>query len=371
MAIIKIGAPLTGIRGTIGGITYSANAAGPFAKQWARGSNPKTPKQSLERSYLAQMSSLWSDLSDPERASWRTFASDPAQELTNSLGVAYFASGFNWFVKCTIRLFRVGRSPLSAIPTQARPSAPAIDDFVITQAGSDPDVAVGGTASASSSTGGFPASQAFDDDMLTRWRSATTNPTGWLQYVLPSSLIITGYSVAVLIIDTIRPMDWTFERLDPGPIWTVLHTITSAVFTAGVPLIFYFPNSTPSTTYRINISANAGFTDAVNINEMQYFLGLEGSSRIVYPANEFTDSPDYDLILKISQGQTPARIIQYPGFTEILALQGAAQSFELFQDELTAVFGTIALERSWFARLYRQTREGLRSAPSTQRTTTL
>ncbi|RLB61040.1 MAG: hypothetical protein DRG80_04550 [Deltaproteobacteria bacterium] len=123
MAIIKLGTLVTGVRGTIGGITYSANGAGNYAKTWAKPPNPKTGNQSVQRGYLAEQIQRWRDLPQTTKDLWATFAADPAQALTNSLGETYYASGYQWFTKLNIRLRRAGRTLLTNPPTGARPTA--------------------------------------------------------------------------------------------------------------------------------------------------------------------------------------------------------------------------------------------------------
>lgn len=123
MAIIKLGGTVVGVRGTIGGVTYTANGSGPYAKSWAKPVNPKTGIQMIQRGYVAEQIQRWRDLSDAQRSDWASYASDPAQELTNSLGESYYASGFNWFVKINVRLKRAGRTLLDDAPTGTRPSA--------------------------------------------------------------------------------------------------------------------------------------------------------------------------------------------------------------------------------------------------------
>lgn len=370
MAIVKIGAPLSGIRGTIGGITYSANGAGPYCRQWSRGSDPGSPKQATQRAYLARMPQAWAALTAAQRTAWDTFAALAAQALTNSLGETYYASGFNWFCKCNTRLLRSGRSLITATPTQARPAAPTISDFRVTVAGSDPDVATGGTASASTFAPGQPASNAFDDSAATYWVTASGNTTGWLQYVLSSSKIIRGYSITSFSTRTTAPVDWTFERLDAGPTWTPIDTITGHSWPADGPYYFFCPNETSSTTYRINVTQNNGSASFMGLAEMEYFVCDEERSVIIYPEDEFSASPDYDLVLHVAQGSTPARIAQYPGYLETLVTQSPGRTYELLQDVLETQLGIISEDRSFFARLYRQTQEGIRSAAATAIATT-
>lgn len=365
MAVIKLGPPLAGIRGTIGGVTYSANGSSLYAKAWARGANPQTPAQQVQRQNIATMPSLWNAMSDAERAAWRTFASDPAQELTNALGETYYASGYNWFVKCNTRLSRVGRSPITAVPTQARPAAPTITDFRVTVAGTDPNIATGGTASASSTDASSSAANAFDSNPSTGWFTAFGVTTGWLQYVLPSPAVVRGYTLTAWAPSDLNPMDWTFERLDAGPTWTPIDTVTGIVMTTPNTYTFYCANDTASTTYRLNVSANNGNANRLGLREMTYLAAEEDASVIIYPDGDFVASPDYDLVLHIAQGATAARAFQYPGYHQVLAQQDPDGTYATFQAELTALAGVISLDRSWFARLFRQTQEGLRSAAQT------
>lgn len=99
MAILKFGVIVTGARGTIAGITLSANKAGPYAKPWAAGPKTFTAKQSAMRGLFGALKYPWQAMTAGERAAWDTFAALPSQEQTNSLGEAYYLSGWQWFVK--------------------------------------------------------------------------------------------------------------------------------------------------------------------------------------------------------------------------------------------------------------------------------
>jgi hypothetical protein len=139
MAIVTFGAPLSGLRGSIGGVTYSANKSGPYAKLWAKASNVRTPPQSLDRLLLASLAARWRTLDAGDRADWDEFAADPAQELTNSLGEGYYISGFLWWNKISRELIRAGRDPLESGWNVTKPTAPAILTLVIS-AGAVPSV---------------------------------------------------------------------------------------------------------------------------------------------------------------------------------------------------------------------------------------
>ena len=107
----------------------------------------------------------------------------------------------------------------------------------------------------------------------------------------------------------------------------------------------------------------------VSVFEIQNFAGLTDNTYISYPADEF-HTVAYDLILHVAMADSQSRAVQYPGYYEILATQGPGRWHTNFQAELAAAFGTILPGRRWFARLYRQTSEGIRSAPSVAATNT-
>lgn len=123
MAIIKLGTAIVGIRGTIGGATYSANKAGPYVKAWGRGSNPRTEPQSAQRGRIAQWAQNWKNLTSGQQSDWDTYAADPGQEKTNSLGEPYYVSGFNWYVALNTNLEQAGAAAIDDAPTDPTPIA--------------------------------------------------------------------------------------------------------------------------------------------------------------------------------------------------------------------------------------------------------
>lgn len=126
MAIIKYGITVVGARGTAGGLTFSANKAGPYFKTWAKSSNPRAVLQTAQRNKLADFASNWATLTIAQQLDWDDYADDPAQELVNSLGENYFISGFNWYVRINLHLQANGDAQRVDAPTTARPVAPQI-----------------------------------------------------------------------------------------------------------------------------------------------------------------------------------------------------------------------------------------------------
>ena len=127
MAIIKLGTTVVGIRGTVGGLTFSANKSGPYAKNWQIGPKTRTPAQTVQRNSLAEFASAWRDISGAQQIDWDTYAALPAQDLINSLGLPYSISGFNWFVKINTQLASAGNPQRDDAPTLTRPTAPIME----------------------------------------------------------------------------------------------------------------------------------------------------------------------------------------------------------------------------------------------------
>ena len=123
MAICIFGGGVTGIRGTVGGLIFSANQSGPYIKSWARSTNPKTIAQSAQRGYVSEMPALWRSLTAVQQAAWDTWAALPAQALTNSLGQTYYISGWLWFEKLNTRLRNAGLALQMTAPANPRPAS--------------------------------------------------------------------------------------------------------------------------------------------------------------------------------------------------------------------------------------------------------
>jgi len=131
MAILKLGVLVTGIRGTVGGTIFSANKSGPFARNWSRGADPMSTSQTTVRARLSSHATEWQDLAQADRDDWDTYAADPAQELTNSLGEAYYGSGWNWYCRINNHLLVAGEARRDTYPTNARPAAPTITGIYV------------------------------------------------------------------------------------------------------------------------------------------------------------------------------------------------------------------------------------------------
>lgn len=130
MAIVRFGLVIDGIRGSVGGVTYSASSNGPYVKPW------RAPRKVLSFSAMASRESFaltapgWRALDDTERDAWRTWAADPAQERTNSLGEAYYLKGWQQYALVTVQLGTCGRAARVDPPSTSTPAAPTVAALV-------------------------------------------------------------------------------------------------------------------------------------------------------------------------------------------------------------------------------------------------
>jgi len=135
MAIIQLGTTVVGIAGTIGGITFSRNKSGPYVRSWGNSPNQRKLLQNTQRSFIAQMPAAWRACTAAQRTAWNTYAALPAQQLFNSLGQPYFASGNAWFTSMNTNRVHRAQTIAFAAPILARPAAVAV---TLTRYGSDP-----------------------------------------------------------------------------------------------------------------------------------------------------------------------------------------------------------------------------------------
>ena len=136
MAIIKLGATVIGIRGTIGGITYSANGSGPYCRGWSGALKKRTSLQSIQRAHVAELGQSWRSLTSAQQTAWNALSAAPPEAVTNSLGETIVLSGYQWFCKIVARRFLVASAPSLLAPTTAAPTFNSYYNFNARAAGS-------------------------------------------------------------------------------------------------------------------------------------------------------------------------------------------------------------------------------------------
>ena len=74
MARILFGNMVADVRGKLGGIVYSRNTGGAYARQKVSPVQPRTPSQLNQRSRMAETSKLWDTLTQNQREAWKSFS---------------------------------------------------------------------------------------------------------------------------------------------------------------------------------------------------------------------------------------------------------------------------------------------------------
>lgn len=136
MAKLKFITPVDEARGSIGGVVFSRNKACSYAKSRRVPVQTWSLQQSFGRGVVSQWPNEWRSLTQTQRDDWDTWAALPAQEKTNSLGIGYYCSGFQWFVSLNTRLYWFLLPFIEDPPAAAKPSAPTQSDVTMFATGS-------------------------------------------------------------------------------------------------------------------------------------------------------------------------------------------------------------------------------------------
>lgn len=119
MAVVLFGPTVVGIRGSIGGVTFSENATSTYAKSWARPRRSARPDQSVERGLLVDASILWQALDPADKADWNWFAGHPNELDYDPWSNQRFLSGFQWFMRAQRRRQSVSLPLPGPVPSGA------------------------------------------------------------------------------------------------------------------------------------------------------------------------------------------------------------------------------------------------------------
>lgn len=114
MAKVKFGMIVTDMRNKLGGHVFSKNRGGSYARTKVVPSNPQTVAQQAVRSALGAISSAWSGLTAPQRASF--VAAVDEWKSTDVFGDLKSPSGKNLFTRLNLNLVNTGQAQVSTAP---------------------------------------------------------------------------------------------------------------------------------------------------------------------------------------------------------------------------------------------------------------
>jgi len=123
MALIKFAPEILGIRGHAAGITFSANAAGPYIKKFTMPIDPNSLPQQQQRTVLSLTSQMWRSLTAGQRTDWDDFAAAPPETDYDPFGEVRLLTGHQWFCRINNRLSSAGAAFVEDPPT-ATPQTP-------------------------------------------------------------------------------------------------------------------------------------------------------------------------------------------------------------------------------------------------------
>lgn len=125
MAIIRPGAVITDIRGSIRGTTFARNQAGLYARGRTKPVFPGTLRQTAVNAHLATAVNNWRAVLTPtQRTAWESLAKQT--QMQNHLGDPFTPSGWQLYARATMLLLLSGQTAVTAPPASATCEAPAI-----------------------------------------------------------------------------------------------------------------------------------------------------------------------------------------------------------------------------------------------------
>lgn len=108
MAKLKLGAMLGDARNAMGGMVFSKNQFGAYARQKVSPVQPRSIKQTLARMLLQDLATRWANtLTTAQRAGWIALAS--SNPVTDVFGDSQILTGLQIYVRCNRNLMKAGQ----------------------------------------------------------------------------------------------------------------------------------------------------------------------------------------------------------------------------------------------------------------------
>ena len=115
MALVQLGGGVTGIRGSMGGTTFSRCAGGNYMRARTKPVNPKSALQNARRARVAYLTTYWSKtLTEQQRTDWRAYAA--ATSWQNKLGESININGLAAFIRLNALALLYSSTVVAAAP---------------------------------------------------------------------------------------------------------------------------------------------------------------------------------------------------------------------------------------------------------------
>jgi hypothetical protein len=124
------------------------------------------------------------------------------------------------------------------------------------------------------------AAKAFDGLTSTKWFNASGGNTGWLAYYFggPAKIVIRYDITSANDVPGRDPKDWQFQGSQDGITWVTLDTRTGETFPSRFLTHQYtITNLTAYTHYRLNITANNGDSNGLQLSELAFTYGISSA----------------------------------------------------------------------------------------------
>jgi len=128
MALVKYGAGIVQMSGSIAGDVHARNRFGNYVRPRTKPVNPHSSRQEAIRAILSYLAEFWhQDLSVVQRGLWDTYAA--AVAMKNRLGETIHLTGFNHFIRTNCSSQTAALGTFSDAPTVL--SLPEKDQFLV------------------------------------------------------------------------------------------------------------------------------------------------------------------------------------------------------------------------------------------------
>jgi len=133
------------------------------------------------------------------------------------------------------------------------------------------------------------AAMAFDGSTATKWFNANAGNTGWLQFYFggPVKTVIRYDLSSANDVPGRDPKNWQFQGSQNGTAWTTFDTRTNETFASRF-LTKQYPitNTAAFAYYRLNITANNGDANGIQLSEMAFTYRVEAPTNLTATAGD-------------------------------------------------------------------------------------
>ena len=116
MALVKYGAGVVQMSGSIAGDVHARNRFGNYIRPRTKPVNPKSERQEAIRTVLSTLAERWEAILTPvQRGAWGTYAA--AVAMKNRLGESIYLTGFNHYLRSNSNRLYIGAAVIDEGPT--------------------------------------------------------------------------------------------------------------------------------------------------------------------------------------------------------------------------------------------------------------